>query len=394
MVRPLLLAVALIVTGSVGVASAQVRAGEGDSIEVGLLTCSAGQKVYSLYGHTAIRYHDLRTGDDWTFNYGVFNVNKPHFVLRFLFGLTDYELGVLPMDIFVEEYRREGRAVTEQVLNMTAEEKRRLWDELAVNFRPENRVYRYNYFYDNCTTRARDMIELAFGGRLAYAHAGENGADGLSYRSLVRAHAAGHPWAAFGNDLCLGLKADRPTDWRQRQFLPEELMGDMDKATVSDGGSECPAVLQTRTVVKGVPQTVASEFPLSPLACALSLLVVTLVVCGVEWKAKRWLRFYDVLLMLAQGVAGIVVVALLFSEHPTTSTNLTALLLNPLPLLFLYSVVRGRPTHWWRLSVALSVLFLAGAAVQCYAEGMVVVALSLLLRGVLGEVRQRHRRIK
>lgn len=384
----------LLLAGGCGVVSAQVRAGEGDSIEVGLLTCSAGQKVYSLYGHTAIRYHDLRTGEDWTFNYGVFNVKKPYFVLRFLFGLTDYELGALPMDIFVQEYRREGRTVTEQVLNMTTDEKHRLWNELAVNYKPENRVYRYNYFYDNCTTRARDMIELAFGGRLAYGHAADADADGLSYRSLIHAHTVEHPWAAFGNDVCLGLKADWSTDWRERQFLPEVLMGDMAKATVSDGGSNSPAVLLTRTVVDGRQQVAESEFPLSPTACAWLLLAVTLAVSGVEWKAKRWLRFYDALLMLAQGVAGIIVVALLFSEHPTTSTNLTALLLNPLPLLFLYSVARGRTTRWWRWSVALSVLFVLGAVVQCYAEGMVVVALSLLLRGVLGEMRQRRRHIK
>jgi len=384
----------LLLAGGCGVVSAQVRAGEGDSIEVGLLTCSAGQKVYSLYGHTAIRYHDLRTGEDWTFNYGVFNVKKPYFVLRFLFGLTDYELGALPMDIFVQEYRREGRTVTEQVLNMTTDEKHRLWNELAVNYKPENRVYRYNYFYDNCTTRARDMIELAFGGRLAYGHAADADADGLSYRSLIHAHTVEHPWAAFGNDVCLGLKADWSTDWRERQFLPEVLMGDMAKATVSDGGSNSPAVLLTRTVVDGRQQVAESEFPLSPTACAWLLLAVTLAVSGVEWKAKRWLRFYDALLMLAQGVAGIIVVALLFSEHPTTSTNLTALLLNPLPLLFLYSVVRGRPTRWWRWSAALSALFVLGAVVQCYAEGMVVVALSLLLRGVLGEMRQRRRHIK
>ena len=39
-----------------------------DSVEVSLLTCSPHDEIYSLYGHTAIRYHDLRTGEDWTFN--------------------------------------------------------------------------------------------------------------------------------------------------------------------------------------------------------------------------------------------------------------------------------------------------------------------------------------
>lgn len=374
-----------------GMAQPQARAATADSIEVGLLTCAPGQKVYSLYGHTAIRYHDLRTGEDWTFNYGVFNMKKPYFVLRFVFGFTDYELGVLPMDIFVEEYGREGREVVEQVLNMTTEEKLRLRAALEENYLPANRVYRYNYFYDNCTTRARDIIELAFGGRLQYEKALGDNADGPSYRSLIRSLAANHPWAAFGNDLCLGLKADLPTDWRQREFLPGHMKDDMDKAVVVDGQEKQPAVLFTRTVVGAGSQVVPSEFPLSPMACAVVFLGLTVAVCALEVLTHRTWRYFDALLLLLQGVAGIVVTALLFSEHPTTSTNLTALLLNPVPLLFVYSVARGRRTRWWLLSVALSVLFLLGAIVQSYAEGMTVVALSLLIRSVLGEMRQRRR---
>lgn len=386
--RPILLAAVMLMV-AVNVVCAQRRAAPDDSIEVSLLTCQPGQKVYSLYGHTAIRYHDLRTGDDWAFNYGVFDVRKPYFVLRFVFGLTDYELGVIPMDIFRKEYTRESRAVWEQVLNMTTDEKLRLKYALAENYEPENRVYRYNYFYDNCTTRARDMIELGFGGKLQYAHQPVAGKNGKSYRELIHDHTALHPWAAFGNDLCLGVKADLPTDWREREFLPEEMMGDMAGAEVSDGGRRWPAVLQTRMVVAGSEQVVEEEFPLPPMACSIMLLVLCVALSVVEWMAGQWLRFLDVALMAAQGVVGVVLTALLFSEHPTTSTNLQVVLFNPLPLAFLYAVARVRATVWWRMSAVLSVLFLLGALVQDYAEGMVVVALCLLLRSALNEHRQR-----
>lgn len=388
-----LLLVAILLTAVFDVASAQRRAAVDDSIEVGLVTCQPGQKVYSLYGHTAIRYHDLRTGDDWVFNYGVFDVHKPHFILRFVFGLTDYELGVLPMDVFRSEYVREGREVWEQVLNMTTEEKRRLWDALDDNYKPENRVYRYNYFYDNCTTRARDMIEKSLGGRLKYGYETAQ-KDGASYRELIHEKAQQHPWAAFGNDMCLGVKADLHTDWREREFLPGDMMADMEKAYVEDGGKRYPAVLETRTIVNGAAQIVESEFPLLPRTCALLLLALTVVVSTVEWKSGRWLRFYDVLLMTAQALVGIILMALLFSEHPTTSTNLQVLLFNPLPLVFVYSVVRGKHTVWWPLSVVLSLLFIIGGLAQCYAEGMVIVALSLLVRSVLGCRRQRTRRVR
>ena len=78
-----------------------------DSIEVGLLTCYPGSEVYSLYGHTAIRFHNISTNEDWTFNYGVFNFKQKFFVLKFAFGKTDYELGMFTMKAFLKEYNKE-----------------------------------------------------------------------------------------------------------------------------------------------------------------------------------------------------------------------------------------------------------------------------------------------
>ena len=144
--KPLLSAIIALTIGCQIQAKATGDGNRSDSVEVSLLTCSPHTEVYSLYGHTAIRYRNAATGEDWAFNYGVFNFRKPFFALRFAFGLTDYELGVIPYEYFEEEYRKTGRQVTEQVLNMTSDEKQRLYDALRINYLPENRVYRYNYF--------------------------------------------------------------------------------------------------------------------------------------------------------------------------------------------------------------------------------------------------------
>ena len=117
-----------------------------DSVEISLLTCEPHDEVYSLYGHTAIRYHDLRHGGiDVAFNYGVFNFHAPYFVLRFVFGITDYELGAYPYKYFRIEYERFGSEVVEQVLNLTNEEKLRLQFLLADNMQPANTVYRRHH---------------------------------------------------------------------------------------------------------------------------------------------------------------------------------------------------------------------------------------------------------
>lgn len=349
-----------------------------DSVEVALLTCQPHEEIYSLYGHTAIRYHDLRTGEDWAFNYGVFNFKAPYFTLRFVFGLTDYELGVLPTKIFQEEYRRYGSLVTEQVLNMTPAEKQALYDALADNYREENRIYRYNYFYDNCTSRARDIIERCISGRIQYTPRPDYAP---TYREMVHACTAGHPWAAWGNDFLLGVRADLPTDLRQQEFLPNNLMHDFSYAQIiRNDGTYVPLVKETRTLVPSGVQFVEQEFPLTPTQCGIVLVIVSLLIFGYEWKHKQTLKWWDLLLMSLQGIMGLVLLVMIFSQHPTTSINLQILLLNPLPFLFIYKVYKRKPTVWWQLMPVLTLLFLIGGIWQHYAEGMYFVALSLLIR--------------
>ena len=140
---------AVFVAMHVGHVYAQAPHYSTDSLVVSLLTCSPHDEIYSLYGHTAIRVNNMYTGQDWVFNYGVFSFSKPFFALRFAVGLTDYELGVIPFEIFKREYKRFGSQVTEQVINLSMEEKLQLMMALDDNYRPANRVYRYNFFYTN-----------------------------------------------------------------------------------------------------------------------------------------------------------------------------------------------------------------------------------------------------
>lgn len=158
-------------------------------------------------------------------------------------------------------------------------------------------------------------------------------------------------------------------------------MKDLSKAKfVSPDGKVKPAVAATRIVTEGGNQTVEKEFPLSPTWCAFILLVITLSVCARELKMRKVTRAYDATLMMAQGISGIIITALMFSEHPTTSTNLQILLLNPLPLVFLYKILKGKAQVWWRIETILVLLFFAGAFLQDYAEGLTIVALCLLCR--------------
>lgn len=353
-----------------------------DSVKISLLTCSAGNEVYSLYGHTAIRYTDSKNGVDEVVNYGVFSFSKPFFVLRFIFGITDYEMGIMPFEDFCREYRSEGRSVVQQELNLTHREKAAIRDALIANYMPENRTYRYNYFYDNCTTRARDIICNHINGKVAYPN---TQSSYPSFRSLIHEFNDEHPWARFGNDMLLGVKADKKTDLSEHQFLPFFLMKDFDKAQIiGNDGKSRPLVTNTSRVVHVQAEPVESEFPLLPSQCAWLILAVIVGVSLTEYLLKRKFWAFDTLLLIFDGCLGIIIFMMFFSQHPTTSTNLQVLLLNPLPLFFAYRTARRgiKKTRepFWIYAAGAIILFLIGGFFQEYAEGMHILALSLLIR--------------
>lgn len=353
-----------------------------DSVEVSLLTCSPHEEVYSLYGHSAIRWHDLHqegplAGEDLAYNWGIFNFDKPYFVARFVFGLTDYELGTISFRTFCAYYEHWGSSVTEQVLNLTNEEKLQVRDALANNLRPENRIYRYNFFYDNCSTRPRDIVEKCVNGKIEYAPREDYSP---SYREMVSFCTRNHPWATFGNDMLLGIKADLKTDMKQQEFLPENLLYDFDRAQIYANGNYRQLVSERRMAVMPGVQVIERDFPLTPMQCACILLVITVGISLFDWKRKKRSAWYDVVLLLMQGLAGCVLFVMLFSQHPTTSTNLQILLLNPLALGFIPAVIRKKNRIWPKIQIAMIVLFLIGSVFQHYADGMLIVALCLLLR--------------
>lgn len=349
-----------------------------DSVEISLLTCQPHDEIYSLYGHTAIRYHDLRSGGyDLAFNYGVFDFKKPLFVVRFVFGLTDYELGAYPFKYFQREYQKFGSMVTEQVLNLTNEEKLMLHKALARNLLPEYKTYRYNYFYNNCTTMARDIIERCINGNVEYT-----GREDYtpSYRDMVHNMTSKNPWARFGNDLLLGIKSDFTTSQREQEFLPGNLLYDFDRAQIYNDGEYRPLVKDRRIAVPAGVQIVQDGFPVSPKYCAIILFIIGIIILILELQKKKIFILWDALLMLIIGSIGIVLTLMVFSQHPTVNLNLQILLCNPLPWFFLWPVIRGRYTRYWTISAIMAVLFLVGSFFQHYAEGIQVLALCLLMQ--------------
>ena len=146
---------------------------------VSLLTASPGSAIYELDGHTGLRIANDSLGYDQVINWGLFDFEAPNFIYRFVKGETDYMCGAVPAEYFINSYLRDGRTVTEQILDLPPAQTERLTAMIRENLLPGNRVYRYNYVKDNCATRPLDMIEAATGRRFDFGDT----LSGITYRA-------------------------------------------------------------------------------------------------------------------------------------------------------------------------------------------------------------------
>lgn len=338
-----------------------------DSVEISLLTCGPEDAVYSLYGHTALRIQDPAHHQDLAVNWGIFSLRKSFFVLRFVFGLTDYQVAVIPTDVMLEDYARERRWMIQQPVRLSRQEKKMILAAINENLRPENVTYRYNYFYDNCTTRARDMIV----NHLVTSDYPATEETKTTYRKEIHHWNEHHRWARFGKDLLLGVKADQPITSREAEFLPDNLRKSFDKWSRVDS-----------TFYLLPPQAEVTESTtITPLFCFIALAVL---VCGltiIGYKKKWRLLWLDVTLMILTGLPGIILFAMLFSQHPTVSSNLQIFILNPLALVavyfFLHKKWRKTVTWGWLACITIGII---GSIWQQYAEGILCLAFILLVR--------------
>lgn len=360
----------------------QVYAIEQDSLQWSLLTCQPGREIYQLFGHTALRCQNFTKKLDLVFNYGIFSFNTPNFVMRFVEGKTDYELGVENFCDFVSQYKFRGTGIFYQILNLTQNESVRLWNGLIENYRPENRIYRYNYFYNNCTTRARDMFEDCINGNVVYQKNGEK----KSFRSIVHEFTKGSEWDEFGIDLLLGQDADKPIDMRMQMFAPFYLLSYVRNAQIVTPTATRNLVLSEGYLEPFTDNISTPGFVLSPLVCAIILLIITVLIVVMEWKRKEIVWIWDLFFFGLQGIAGIIIFFLMFfSSHPTVNSNWLFVLFNPIPLIYLpwmiYKDIKRKKDIYHYINIVYLIIFmlLMYFVQQTFNTSIVLLALSLLI---------------
>lgn len=210
-------------------------------MRISLITCGTGEQVWELFGHTAIRIIDSARGTDLVYNYGMFNGFEEGFELKFMRGKLDYFVAAYPYAYFLPEYVESGRRVEEQVLNLDSSERQRLYELLEENLLEVNKYYKYDFFYDNCATRIRDIFPRVAQGSFKYGQT-LAGQRRMTYRQIMNEYLYADHFTRFGINLLLGMPTDRVMTNEGIMFLPDFLREGLAGATIAGRKVASPAV--------------------------------------------------------------------------------------------------------------------------------------------------------
>jgi hypothetical protein len=334
-----------------------------DEARISLLTIAPGEELYSAFGHSAVRVHDPRLGLDRVYNYGTFDFDPPGFYGKFVLGKLNYRLDIEGFGRFERVYHFFRRSYREQEFNLSAEQRQALFNFLEVNYLPENRYYLYDFFFDNCATRIRDILGQVLGDSLRLRD--PDAAGDSTFRDLLDVYLQDRPWPDFGIDLALGATVDRQATYSERMFLPDYLAAELSRAQVLRGGQPQPLVLRDEWLYEAPAEAAGGLWWLSPWAIWGTLLLALGLATWLGIRRGRWRRGLDVLLFSVSGLSGAILLFFwLCTDHKPAIWNLNVLWLLPTHLFFAWLLLRRKVPGWLRYyfmgSGALTALLLAG----------------------------------
>jgi len=304
---------------------------------ISLITFSPGDAFYTAFGHTAIRVNDPSLAWDAAYNYGTFDFDDPAFYLNFVRGKLNYILNVEPFDLTYRTYVYFDRGITEQILELSPDQKQRVFEYLEYNARPENRAYTYSFFYDNCSTRPRNVLRFVLKDSYSTSYSG----DQRSFRDVVHERGAAQPWTRLGAQLLLGAPTDTEMDLESSAFLPDNLFYEFAEAKV-DG---VPLVVSTDTLYSQLSPRESNAFDW-PLVFFSLLFVASLILSiasrrnPAKWhKATSW---FDSILFFFTGIIGLILILIwIATSHGSTDWNINILWALPTNLVLAYFIAKG-----------------------------------------------------
>lgn len=299
------------------------------SLRISLLTCTPGQELYSTFGHSAFRVVDNSTNTDLVFNYGTFDFDDPDFYKKFVKGKLLYFVSVDSLQAFLWEYRYFKRGVTEQIINISCGEKQKLLAALLENAKEENKYYRYDFNYDNCTTRLRDMLEKITGKPLQSKNILPH--SNVTFRHLIHDYLnrGGQQWSKLGIDILLGSPLDKKVTNRESMFLPDYLMYAFDSSSLNGH-----PLVSEKNILLNEFEAYKTKNIISPLIVFSTLLLI--LGAASIFNKNRWnlfFRTFDFFLFFLTGLLGVLLLFMWFgTDHAMCRNNFNLLWALPLHL--------------------------------------------------------------
>lgn len=355
--------------------------------EISILTIGPGAELYDKFGHSAFRIKDTLSGVDVVFNYGVYDFNTPNFYIKFAQGKLLYQLGVSYYEPFYNSYVAQNRWIKEQTLLLSPSEKQAVSDFLWNNALPENKNYKYDFFYDNCATKIRDVLQLVLGQKLEYTDAYIT--EEYTFRQLIQQRLDANSWGSLGIDIALGAVIDRKAKPLEYQFLPAYVYQAAATAVIHREGGNEPLVQATTVLFENTPTPTEENFLTSPLFILgiFGLLIVLLTYR--DFKRKSRSRYVDMLLFFVTGLIGIFLLLLWFAtDHTATANNYNLLWAFPISIFLIAAIAKKQVGPQLRRYVFLLLVLLALltihwiTGVQVFAVGLLPLLVALAVRYV------------
>ena len=314
LVKKLLLAFVFFISLS---SSAQDSCG----LRISLLTCTPGQELYSIFGHSALRVFDSADNYDIVFNYGTFEFDD-EFYGKFVKGKLLYFVSIDTLPGFLKWYKDEKRGVTEQAVNLSCDQKHKLVDALFENAKEENKYYRYDFNYDNCTTRLRDIVEKAAGDLLDTKNILPK--PNTTFRNLIHIYLdrGGQQWSKFGIDMLLGNPMDKVVTNREAMFLPDYLLIAFDSSRLNGR-----VVVSEKKIILDYFDDYKTKSVITPLLVfGILFLLITALSISKRDSWRPFFKVFDTLFFAIVGLLGILILFMWFgTDHAMCRTNFNLL---------------------------------------------------------------------
>ena len=350
--------------------------------KVSVLTIGPGESLNDAFGHNAFRIKDSNLGIDVVYGYGEYDFDAPNFYLKFAQGKLNYLISRHNFSDFYRHYLSYDRTIEEQILNFSIQENQKLFDYLENNYKPENRRYLYDFFYDNCATRIRDVAEVATNNDIEFIL--PKSFEINTFRELIHEHVGLNTWGSFGIDIALGSVIDKEATANEYMFLPKyihEFFGAAKMNTSED------LVLNSKTIYKEKVKKSSSKFIFSPIVVMGILAFIIIFVTYKDYKKSARSKWLDILLFGVTGIIGILLLLLWFAtDHSATAQNYNVLWAVPLNIFIIAQLFKKKPKNWFKSYLKFLIIMLCLLTlhwligVQVFTIGLIPLLIALFIR--------------